>query len=798
LADAGALTALSQGVCQPDRGLFFAPVRHHSPACAWAVRALIREIKPKFVLIEGPADFAAHIPLITHADTKPPIAVAALINDGAAMRVAAYYPFGVHSPEYVALAEAKAIGAEARFIDLPAADKVMLREHDEDAPISLSEEQYFDSGEFIRALCRRTGCRDGFELWDHLFETRLGDDDWRSLLGDVGVYCGGVRQSTAASQIAANGDLAREAFMAESILDALDAGGPVVVVTGGFHTPALIERVARGERETIAPPAKTARSFLIRYSFAAMDALNGYGAGLPQPAYYDFLWERANNRAGKELWRETAIDLTSGFTRKARAEGHALTVPQQVEMVRVAEALAQMRGRPGALRHDLMDAARTALVKGEAGVREVWTERLIEFLRGNAIGDVPASAGSPPLVEHARALARAHRIDISDGARRRRRLDIRRKPAHLAASRYLHAMELLGTTFGNREMGPDYVNNAQTDLIFEEWSYAWSPAVEARLIELSAAADRVDAACLSVLRSKRDALRSAGHGGDIAAICDLIAQGILAGIGSALSPLVQDLSGDIQGHADFSAVADALRRLAYMADTGGPLRAPPELELDRATISAYLRMVYLCGDLPATHPDAIASRVDGLRVTAELLNTAPPGLLDRALFDEAIDRVAGARPPPIILGAVLALCVQTGRRDPQSLRNALAGAFAGVDEQDCIGVLVGMLQAAPQVLWRTPGMIEAVDAFLGGLDEDAFMQLLPHLRLAFSALNPREIDQVAERLAAMHGGQASAFAAVHHALTPGDLDRGLALDRQLRATAESEGLSTWLAGGTST
>jgi hypothetical protein len=794
LADAGALTALAQGVCQPDRGLYFAPIRHHSPACAWAVRALIREVKPKWVLIEGPADFAPHIPLITHAETKPPVAIAALISDGATMRVAAYYPFSVHSPEYVALVEAQAIGAESRFIDLPAADKVMLRDHDTDAPISLSEEQYFDSGEFIRALCRRTGCRDGFELWDHLIETRLGSNDWRALLGDVGAYCGGVRQSTAASQIEANGDLAREAHMAAAIFDALDAGGPVVVVTGGFHTPALIERIARGEREKIAPPSETARSFLIRYSFAAMDALNGYGAGLPQPAYYHFLWERANKSGGENLWRETALELASGFTQKARAGGHPLTVPQQVEMVRLAEALAQMRGRPGALRHDLIDAARTALVKGEAGVREIWTERLIEFLRGDAIGDVPASAGSPPLVEHARALTRAHRIDISDGGRRRRRLDIRRKQAHLAASRYFHAMALLGTNFGDREMGPDYVNNAQTDLLFEEWTYAWSPAVEARLIELSALADRVDAACLAVLRSKRDALRSAGQGGDIAAICDLIAQGILAGLGAALTPLVRDLSADIQAHADFTAVADALRRLAYMADTGGPLRAPAELELGRATVSAYLRIVYLCGDLPTTHPDAIGSRVEGLRVTAELLNTAPSGLLDRTLFDEAIDRIAEEHPPPTILGAVLALCVQAGRRDPQTLRDALNGAFAGVNEEDRIGVLVGMLQAAPQVLWRTPGMIEAVDAFLAGLDEEAFMHLLPHLRLAFAALNPREIDQVAERLAALHGGHASAFAAVHHALTPNDLNRGLALDGQFRATAESEGLSEWLTG----
>lgn len=797
LADAGAITAAHKGFSQDERGLYFAAVRHHSPACAWAVRSLIREVQPKYVLIEGPVDFNAHIPLITHADTKPPVAIAALINDGESMRLAAYYPFSVHSPELVALREAHAQGAQARFIDLPCADKVMLRERDEDAPISLSEEHYFDTGDFTRSLCRRTGCRDGFELWDHLFETRLGADDWRGLLGDVAAYCAGIRQSTAASEIEANGDLAREAHMANAVLDALAAGdGPVVVVTGGFHTPALIERVARGERETVAAAAKTARSFLIRYSFAAMDALNGYGAGLPQPAYYDFLWKRANDGVADAIWRDTALDLTSGFTARARADGHAVAVPQQVEMVRVAEALAQMRGRPGALRHDLIDAARTALIKGEAGQRDAWTERLIEYLRGDAIGDVPASAGSPPLVEHARAMARAHRIDISDGARRRRRLDIRRKPAHLAASRYLHALTLLGARFAERELGPDYVNNSQTDILFEEWAYAWSPVVEARLIELSALGDRVDAVCLAVLRRKRDELRAGGQGGDIGAICDLIAQGVLAGLGRELAPLVDDLSADIQAHADFSAVAEALRRLAYMANTGGPLRAPPELELSRAALSAYLRMIYLCGDLPATNPDMTAPRIEALRLVAELLNTDAAGVFDRALFDEAIDRVADAHPPPAILGAVLALCVQTGRRDPQTLRDALTGAFAGAgqEESDRIGVLIGMLQAAPQVLWRTAGMIETVDAFINELEEESFLALLPHMRLAFTALNPREIDQVAERLAQIHGGSAGAFAAVHHALSTRDLDRGLMLDRQLREVAEVEGLLDWLTG----
>lgn len=821
-------------------GLTFAPIRHHSPACAWAVRALIREVKPSRVLIEAPEDLSQHLALLTHPETRAPVAIVALTETaradaGAGGQVAAYYPFCAHAPEYVAVQEAHAQGAEVRFIDLPVAGKLALRpatqnDNKGDTLVSLAEEAPFNSGDYIRAVCERTGCRDGHELWDHLFETRLATPDWRSFLADVGAYCAGIRASTAPAEIERNGDAAREAHMAQAIRQALEEQqqedkledpqqdkmkgtqptGPIVVVTGGFHTPALMDLLAKaGPQEgnktfnkvnkTASKKAKAApetRSYLIRYSFGALDALNGYAAGLPQPAYYDLLWQRAQEHRGEALWRTVALDLIAEFARRARLDGHPINTPQQVEMARIAEGLARLRGRPGALRHDLIDAARSALTKGEAGVRDAWTERLILFLRGEAIGDIPASAGSPPLVEHARALARQHRIDVSDGALRHRSLDIRRKDTHLAASRYLHAMTLLGTSFARRESGPDYLSNSQTELLFEEWSYAWSPGVEGRLIELAARADRLDAACLYVLKSHHEALKAEGHGTDIAALADLIAQGVLAGLGRDLMPLVSELSAGIQSNADFSSVAATLRRLHHLTTTAGPLRAPPELDLASAASAGYRRLIYLCDDLPRTSKEAAPSRVEALRIMLELLNADSAGVFDRSLFDTAIDRIAGSHPCPEILGAVLGMCVQGGRRDPEDLVAALRGQFGGtvLQEEDRLGILQGLLQVAPQVLWRTGGVLGCVDEFLQGLEEDAFLRLLPHLRLAFTALNPREIEQLAGRIALLRNASAGELLAVHHTLSQGDLQRGLALEAALRAQSARDGLATWLLG----
>lgn len=55
--------------------LYFAPVRHHSPACAYAVLSLIDSVKPDYILIEGPDTFNSLIPSLTDKDTLPPVAI---------------------------------------------------------------------------------------------------------------------------------------------------------------------------------------------------------------------------------------------------------------------------------------------------------------------------------------------------------------------------------------------------------------------------------------------------------------------------------------------------------------------------------------------------------------------------------------------------------------------------------------------------------------------------------------------------------------------------------------------------
>ena len=789
------LTALRPDLFQDKAGLFLAPIRHHSPACAWAVRAMIREVRPRHVLIEAPVDFHPLIHLLLNEETVPPVAIVSLVEQkDAGRRVAAHYPFCQHSPEFVAMQAAREVGAEIAFIDLPAADKMLMKQQDGNEPVVLSDDHHFGSGRYIEALCREYRCRDGFELWDQLFESRLGQEDWRGFFTSVGAYCAGLRAATPPGRIEADGDAAREAHMSAEIVRPL-ASGPVVAVVGGFHAPALAQ--LEPARPT-PPPEKrpTSEAYLIRYSFQALDALNGYSAGLPQPGYYQELWQRAEAAGGPPDWRATSLELCANFASEMREAGHQVTLPALVELLRSAETLALMRGHPGAMRHDLFDAVRSALVKGEVARRDAWSERFAAFLSGTAIGDIPQSAGSPPLVEDARAQARKNRIDISDSSRRRRRLDIHRNPAHRQASQFFHAMSLLSTGFAAWDAGPDFLNQVNTDRLFEEWSHAWSPRVESRLIELSPRGDQVGEVCLSEILHLRELQFAEGGGQNLAFLIDLMSQGILAGLGESLLPFARQIAADIQAHSSFVSVGAAFEKVFYISQSSGPIGAPESLDLSGLAQACYRRMVYLCDSLKQVREEDRAQSLEALRLVADLLNGDAAEILDRELFDDAIERLAAADIQGDILGGVLAIAVQTGRRGEGDLLAALSGNLNGVSTslEDRLGVLRGLLMTAPALLWQGDHMLDAVDGFLSTLDEPEFVELLPHLRLAFAALNPREVDLLAGLLSRLHGGTVRDFTSTSHSVTEQELQAGLWLDQQVRAGIACDGLQAWLLG----
>ena len=172
-------------VLDAERQLWVVPIRHHSPACAAQLERLINAVEPAAILVEGPCDFDPLIALLCDPGTRAPVAVVSLREAGerqATRRVASYFPFCAYSPELIALQAAGARGIPARFIDLPSTAREMdLDDRDDGAPQDgrslLGSERLFGVGDYVTALARELGCRDGNEVWDQLFETRIADRD---------------------------------------------------------------------------------------------------------------------------------------------------------------------------------------------------------------------------------------------------------------------------------------------------------------------------------------------------------------------------------------------------------------------------------------------------------------------------------------------------------------------------------------------------------------------------------------------------------------------------------------------
>lgn len=105
-------------------GVHLVGVRHHSPACAVAVAALVAEVRPSVVLVEGPEEYTRLLPALLDERTVPPVAVLSLAGDladaaGGGVRAAGFYPLARYSPEWVALRAGHAAGAELAFVDSP-------------------------------------------------------------------------------------------------------------------------------------------------------------------------------------------------------------------------------------------------------------------------------------------------------------------------------------------------------------------------------------------------------------------------------------------------------------------------------------------------------------------------------------------------------------------------------------------------------------------------------------------------------------------------------------------------------
>ena len=818
-----------------EAGVHLVPVRHHSPACALALSALLEEVHPATVLIEGPVEYAALLPSLQDPRTVPPVALLSLGE-----RTASYYPLAEFSPEWVALRWAGQHGAEAAFIDRSAC----LRDDDDprdDArgavARTLQAERYLARSRSLDALARRLGCRDHDEVWEHLFEDRATADirSWRDFFSDTLAWAGLARLDVEREVLDADGTHAREAVMSAALRRHLPAAAPtgagekgtaapaapVVVVTGGFHTMALLDCLDATEHAAWLPepqPQPGGPVWLIRYDFARLDALRGYGAGMPSPGLWQRAWRartgasplegsgtgprRATRRTARPApepagaARAFATTVVIDVATALRELGEPLGTAQVLATVEQAMRLAALRGRAWPGRCDILDALTSCLVKDETGLSGNLGAAVASVLAASDVGEVPDGIATPPLVRQVRDRLRAARFIIDDAVEHRVSLDTSRRPRHRERRELLARLRFVGSGFAHQISGADLVAGTGMGQFLEEWVYSWTPMVEAALVRAAQEAPDLDVLVRTRLTERLTGELSA------ATLATLVSELAVMGLDAEAGDVCDRLENSLGQLSDLGELVEALHRLA------GLIESTSRLRLDHA--AARIRSILHRGDA------MIARRVSDLvGLEGQEALQAVDALIsvrDLIIRSAADDERMGEAAQGAGFGAVLRqIEVLRRSRDAAAVLVGCATGIAasvralsqeeavcavvthlavGADPARAADFIVGLVRSAPDVLLHSPDAVEAVTGALTDLDDRAFVAALPDLRRAFTALRPVETHRLAEMVAQLIGAAASDLDTVW-TVDPAHVALGSQIERDLVASLVRDGLGEW-------
>ncbi|MER2250917.1 DUF5682 family protein [Methylorubrum podarium] len=743
----------------PDIRLF--GIRHHGPGSARSLRAALDALNPDCLLIEGPPDADALIPLSLQEGMTPPVAL--LVYRPDRPRDCAFFPFADFSPEWVAMRHGIAAGASVRFIDLPHAHQLadgfgVPEDAPDAAPIDAEpiDPEPIDPEPLAEAtdtppedgpapapaairrdplgeLAAAAGYPDGERWWDALVESRAGADG--DVFAAIGEAMTALREGAEPDADEAFREEAREAHMRAAIRKAAKEGfARIAVVCGAWHVPALARHDAKGQATADAatlknlPRTKVAAAWA-PWSYERLAFASGYRAGVLSPEWYDTLWHHEGRVAARWLARAAAL------LREADLDASPASV---IEAARLAEALAGFRGRSRPSLDDLDEAAQATLCFADPAPMGLIRRKLVI---GERLGATPPDSPGTPV--EADFEAQCKRLRLKPGAAAGEiTLDLR-KETDLARSHFLNRLALIGIPWGERRA-------ARGRGTFKEgWFLSWQPEWVVELVAASAEGGTVAEAAAGRVRVRaREATRVAELSGLIGTLLD-------ADLADASAEVIRALNDRAAVSADVFDLMDALPPLAELARYGSVRSSDtePVLAVVRGLVPrAAAGLVAACQSLDDDAAAAAKARIVAVSGAVALIEE--PEL--RAVWQEALRALADQEH---VHGRVVGRAVRLLFDDRaiaadeagERLRLALSRASGA---GPAAAWIEGFLEDSGTVLIHGRELLAVVDEWLCGLDAALFIELLPLVRRTFATLAPAERRAVGEALA-RPGGAAS-------------------------------------------
>ena len=772
----------------------FFGIRHHGPGCARSLLQALEALQPDCLLVEGPPEGEALLPMLQSAELRPPVAMLVYMQDEPSQ--AAFYPFAEFSPEWQALQWASRQGVATRFIDLPqthgmaiefarrealkkaaedAVQAAAVSDSEQDAPdvaeaATLADMQDGDEHELqldlpapapqhlhrdpLDWLAQAAGHADGESWWNHTVEER-GDGEalfaaiaeaMTTLRADLGA------QAEETCPYRARRELLREAHMRQRIREAVKKGHErIAVVCGAWHLGGLQAKVKASADSALLKglPKLKVQSTWVPWTYRHLTRESGYGAGIAAPGWYEHLWLSG---MAQDADPATAPPRSVGWLARVaqlmRARDLDCSSAHLIEATRLADTLAALRQRPQAGLEELHEATRTVLTMGD--------EAALHFIRdallvGQRMGQVPPDVPTVPLQKDVEQQQKTLRLK-PEALDRTLDLDLR-QPNDLARSHLLHRLRLIRVPWG-KSSG----NSGSSKGTFHEiWRLQWQPEFVVALIEASQWGQTLEAAATAA------SLERAQQAEHLRELSELVNQVLLADLAPAVQAVTRILENRAAVSGDTLQLLEALPPLANVFRYGNVRQTDTGMVahmLDSLIVRAAIGLPLACSGID----DDSASSLRTMLLAAHSAVALRDAQEQTQAWQRALRLVAESSTAHALLqGLATRLLLDEGLWQATEAAQALSlHLSSGVEPLQAAAWLEGFLNRNAMVLLHDQQLWQLVNDWLCGLSEAHFTHILPLVRRTFAAFSASERRDLGQR-ARQAGGPAAAAASANAA-----------------------------------
>jgi hypothetical protein len=717
-------------------------VRHHGPGSADSLVKALEELQPVAVLIEGPADASALLPMLADPAMRPPVALLCYPEDDPA--ATSFWPFAEFSPEYQAALWAVRNQASLRFIDLPSTERMSVvpppqQEGEpsvsgepggaEASPGEVAEVEHLATDvaeeppymrDPIGTLARAAGYEDGESWWSDVIEQNPAPGPIFAAVADA---MSALRESEPRLP---EFEAKREAHMRLGIAAAeKEFDGPIAVVCGAWHVPALKAKIARKDDLALIKgmSRKKAAMTFAPWTSPRLAFGLGYGAGVAAPGWSKHLWQMRGRADGTTVWLATIAAVL-------RDKGHLISTASLIEAERLSIALSAIRERPNAGFEELRDAAVAALFGGDP---VLWRTIESELLLGNEVGEIPPDVPLAPLIEDLQRCQKEARLK-AEALERELAVDLR-SGSGLYRSTLLHRLNALGVPWGTLA---DAGRSRGT--FRERWVLRWEPEYAVRLVENLIHGPTIAKAANGRL------IHSLGEAESLDALAKLVQAAIIADLDEASAAGLAALEQRAALSSNCQEMLASIPPLADVARYGQARRSDAARLvslLERLAVEAAIGLPHAARDLDAEAASALVAALRAADSAVELVEAGEA--IVEAWHKGLADVLDSQRSTPLVAGCAAHLLYEA-----EALKAEEAGVLLerrlspGTPVLDAAGFFEGFFSGAGQRLIYDEALRAAVDRWLTSLDEETFVAHLPLLRRVFSSLDAMERRRLIE------------------------------------------------------